>query len=73
MCAVVPCLMLAPVFARLCVNYHMTAADTSTPFVVPLKTVSIIDAGPHLVGVLTPSHHEHIKVPFTTFTHFNLI
>ena len=43
-------------FLSLCVNYHMTAADASTPFVVPLLARSIIDTGLHLGGVLTPSH-----------------
>lgn len=40
----------------LCVDYHVTAADTSTPFEVPLLAQSIIDTGLHLGGVLTPSH-----------------
>ena len=38
------------------VNYHMTAAGASTPFVFPLLTASIIDTGLHLVYTQPGAH-----------------
>lgn len=56
MCVLFAGLCDSDLFVSLCVNYHMTAADTSTPFVVPLLAQSIIDTGLHLGGASTPSH-----------------